>query len=440
LTAGLFDRAIQCIEKFIEIHDITGFRTLNRWLGRIPAELVLAHPVVCFAFAQVILYTTDRFAPATTVRIEPMLSAAETAWEAQENHQGLGEVLSFRGMAAWWQGDFQKAFEYAHRSLDELPEYDVLYRGTSLLTVSYEGLSAGRILAAQDRALEARALLGAAQNIFGVLAAIQILAEIFYWQGEFEPAEQLNQQILVEAVGDESMLDDQGIASLGLAHIAYERNDLEEAERFAVRALDAGDQRGNEFLRVQATIRLAHIHSGKGDPLHARELLKALEAKIQNPALLREIHCAQALISIRAKDDPALDWWVGIISAEDQGARHLQQEREAFTLARLRIAQGKPREALEALRGWRLDSAVNGRVRSQVRAMCLEALGYYTAGSLPEAHMPLIEALRLGQGRGFRRTFIDEGEQMAALIQAALPGLPNRTLTLFAGTLLRSFP
>ncbi len=106
--------------------------------------------------------------------------------------------------------------------------------------MSYEILNAGRILEAQDQILEARALLGAAQNIYGVLATTQILAEIFYWQGEFEQAGQLNQQILIDAVGDESMLDDQGIAALNLAHIAYERNELEQAEQYAGRALNLG--------------------------------------------------------------------------------------------------------------------------------------------------------------------------------------------------------
>jgi hypothetical protein len=58
----------------------------------------------------------------------------------------------------------------------------------------------------------------------------------------------LNRQILTEAVGDESMLDDQGLASLNLADIAYERNELDQAREFAGRALDLARQRGNKLL------------------------------------------------------------------------------------------------------------------------------------------------------------------------------------------------
>ncbi len=186
---------------------------------------ILRHPVISFTNAQIILYSSDRFAPATAARIEPFLQAAEALWSAQGHQQGLGEIHAFRGNLAWWQGDFQKAFEYGRQSLDELPEYDVLWRGISLLIGSYAALNEGRILEAQDQALEARARLGAAQNLFGVLAAIQMLSEIFYWQGDLEQAEELNRQIQSEAVGDESMLDDQGIAALNLARIEYERND-----------------------------------------------------------------------------------------------------------------------------------------------------------------------------------------------------------------------
>jgi LuxR family maltose regulon positive regulatory protein len=52
----------------------------------------------------------------------------------------------------------------------------------------------------------------------------------------------------------------------------------------------------------------------------------------------------------------------------------------------------------------------------------------------------LEEALTLGQAKGFRRLFLDQGTNLAALLQRALPSIQNRTLSLFAATLLHSFP
>ncbi len=392
LSAELSERVIGLIEKFIEIHDLAELRTLGRWLEKIPEGEISLHPEICFTYAQVILYSAaDRFAPATTTRLEPFLRAAEQIWQERADHKKLGELLSFRGIVAWWQGNFQKAFLYARQSLDELPEYDVLWRGNSLLILSYEALNAGRILDAQDKILEARALLGAAQSIFGVLAALQVLSEIFYWQGELEEAEKLNRQILTEAVGDESMLDDQGFASLSLANIAYERNELDQAGEFAGRALDLARQRGNELLQAQATIRLASVEAARGEFQRAGGLLKSLVAEVQNPVLLRQTQEAQARLSIQAGEQQALAGWQLLVSDGDVSTLQVQKEREAFTLARLRIAEGKASQALEILEGWAANAAENGRVRSQISALCLEALAYAADSNQVQASQSLIE-------------------------------------------------
>jgi len=440
LTAEMFERAIDLIEKYLEIHDLREARTLSRWLAGIPRSNVLRHPVICFTFAQIILYSEDRFAPATAVKIEPYLAAAESLWQAHENFTGLGQLHSFRGNVTWWQADLQKAFEYARQSLRELPENEVFWRGNSLLILSYEALNEGWVLDAQDLVLEARALLGAAQNIYGVLAAIQLLSEVFYLQGDLEQAEQLNQQILVDAVGDESMLDDQGFASLSLANIAYERNELNKADELARRALDLGKQRANEVLQVQATLRLAHICSAKGDLPAAHELVKSMEARVHSPVLLPDIQDAQALLAIEENHVSSLDWWVKIISNENRNTLHLQQEREAFLLARLKLVEGRPAEAFAIISHWKPDFTGNGRVRSQAEGSLLEAIAHQADKNMERALPPLSDALTLGQTKGFRRLFLDEGTRLAALLQAALPSIHNRTLSLFATTLLHLFP
>ena len=439
LRARLFERSMSLIEKYMEIHDLQEMHTLSRWMEIIPRQDILQTPLICFTYAQIILYSEDRFAPATRHKIEPFLAAAESMWQAQENHPRLGQLLSFRGNVTWWQGDFQKAFEYARQSLTKLPESEVFWRGNSLLILSYEALNEGRVLDAQALILEARALLGAAQNIFGVLASTQLLGEVFYQQGELEQAEQLNQQILTDAVGDESMLDDQGIASLSLAQIAYERNDLVQAENLAARALDLGKQRANEMLQVQASIRLAYINSAKNDLSGAHELIKSMEARIQNPMLLRELQNANVLLCIHAHDFSALDWWVKMISDENRNIFHMQKEHETFTLVRLQIAEGKPAKAFSILENGKADIVENGRVRSQIESLILEALTYYANSNMAKAVGVLREVLSLGQAKGIRRLFLDEGARMAALLQAAIPLLPSRTLSLFATTLLHSF-
>jgi LuxR family maltose regulon positive regulatory protein len=409
LAARSFERAMKLIERYIEIHELSEMTTLGRWFEQIPAQEIFVRPTICFTYAQIILYSSsNRFSPGLIVPLEPFLQAAEKAWRKVEDHERVGELLSLRAIVTWWQGDFPKAVEFTHQSLDELPENDVLWRGNSLLILSQEALDAGQILEAQDAILEVRAQMGAAQNIHGVLAAIQISGEISYWQGELEQSAELNQQILDGAVGGDEMLDDQGIASLGLAHVAYEKNDLEQASQLAAQALGLAERRGNEMLQVETTIRLAYIQAAKHEFVQADALLNSLTGKIQNSFLLPSIQETQARLSVLADEGLWPAAWLNVISSRGPDGFSVQNERETFTLARIQVAQGKTNEALHVLQGRAAKAAAQGRVRSQAETLRIEALAWHADTDPTHAAQLLAEALTIAHAKGFRRLILDE--------------------------------
>jgi LuxR family maltose regulon positive regulatory protein len=430
LAAGLFERVLELVETFIEIYDLKEMGTLTRWLERIPVVLTMAHPAVCMAYAQVILFSSDRYAPATAARIEPYLRAAEQVWVAAGNEAKVGTVLALRGMMLLWQGEFQKSLAAVYAALEKMPESEVFWRGVSLLNVAGGEMYAGRMLSAQDKILEARALLGASQNIFGLLAASGMLSEIFYAQGDLELCVQLCEQVMAEAVGDDSMLDDQGNARLNLAHAAYEQNDLETAARYAAEAFDLGQQRANELLQAQAAGRSALIRTAKGELAQARADLKALAAQMKTALAQTEIRTVEARLSVRAGEAPGA--WL----TTSHEALAAQKERETFILARWQIVAGQPAAALALLQPILDESIAHGRVRSQVEALCLLALA---AKDLPQAAEWLTQALAIGHEKGFRRLFLDENARMAALLKEILPALTKRPVSLYATTLLHLF-
>ena len=108
-------------------------------------------------------------------------------------------------------------------------------------------------------------------------------------------------------------------------------------------------------------------------------------------------------------------------------------------MARLQMAKGKPGEALAALKGWQAEAAEHGRARSQVEASCLEAQAHYANSDMKRARQALTQALIIGQAKGFRRLFLDEGMQLAALLQTVHPTLTDRGSSLYVTTLLHSF-
>ncbi len=431
LAAGLYERASELVETYVGIYSLNEMRTLARWIEEIPQALTFQRPAVCQMYAQVILFASDRFAPATARRIEPYLSAAESVLQAAGDEAGVGSVLALRGMMLIWQGDFQRGLDCAYRSLEKLPESEVFWRGVSLLNAAFGDLFAGRMLSAQDRILEARAFLGASQNLYGLLAANGMMSRVYFAQGEMDLCIELSRQIMAEAVGDDSMLDDQGEARLILARVAYERNELAAAEGYASEALELGKRRHNELLQAQAAGRLALARAAQGKP--AIDELKSLSARLQSSLALREARQVEMLLAIRLGE--IIDNWL-----EANPASLLsQKEQEAFILARQRIDVGKPGEALELLAPFLADAAPNGRLRSHAEALCLAALAHEAAGDLSQARQELVQALTIGQEKGFRRLFLDEGERMAALLRETLPGITRRALTLYASALLQSF-
>jgi len=440
LQAGLYERAALFINRYIDLHNFTEFHTLRRWAAQIPGEILARYADLCFNYALVILFSDDRYSPATVSLLDPLLRTAEEAWQREENEEKLGEVHSVRGMIAWWQGDLKTAFDRARQALDLLPENNLTWRGVAMLTSSYQELYSGRLQTAQEQILEARALLGAAQNQRGTLAATQILSEVYFWQGDMEQVVVLSQQVSQEATGSEDMLDDQGSAALTLGQVAYEHNDLDESEAHARRALDAALQRKNEFLEVDAAILLAQVLAARGIPGRAQDLLRDLAARIQHPSHLRKIQTTQASISLRLGDTNAAKAWRAAIAIPDSNILPLEIERERLLLARLLRFEGRADETLDFLKGMGEEAAREGRARSEAQILCAEALSQAAAGSPERAAQALTRALSTGQAKGFRRLLLDEGDNLAALIQDLIARpLNRRPLLVYATTLLQAF-
>ena len=435
LTAALFERAIVLVERFVEIYNLSEMHTLARWLERIPLTLTLQHPTICMTYAMVILFSSDRYAPATMARIEPYLQAAEQVWRTQGNDEKVGTALALRGMMLLWQGDFKQSLACVEQALEMMAENEIFWRGVSLLNATGGDMNAGRLSEAQDKILEARAFLGASQNFHGLLATTSMLSEIFYLQGNLEQAALLANQLIAEAVGDESMLDDQGDARRILADVAYEQNDLKAAKQYAVEARDMAQQRKNELLEAQAQVQLAAIRAAQGHETQAYDELITLAGRLNNRLAYREVQDGLAGLALRRGRLENLDRWQASIQNETENLLYPQRVRETCLLARLHIAEGRPAEALSLLEPSPTDAAY-----SLTQVLCIQALAHRATGNLSAAGETLVRALAIGHEKGFRRVFLDEGAPMAALLRELVSALPNRPLSLYAGTLLHLFP
>lgn len=415
ILAREFEHAAILIERLIEQRGRAEIYTLRRWIEQLPKDVLEHHPDLCFSLAMALFFTADRFLTTTVPRVEIPLQMAERFWRNEKNDAKLGEVQSLRSIMVLWQGESQRAFAYARESLELLSDDDVNWRGSSLICVGLEELFAGSIDSAQNHFIEARALCGAAQNIHGVLAALALSAEAHVWQGEFDQAAVLYEQVFADAVGGEAMLDDQSSAHLGVANVAYEQNDLEKAEQHATRALELSQPRSNEKIQVESSIILARIQHARGNSVQAQELLRALVGRIRLPLLLRQVQMWQARFAFYADDLDAVHRWYAALTQNDDVPR-VQQEQEALLAARMHFAEGKPDAAIELIEPWRVDAQEHGRTRSEIETLCIKALAQSAQSKKGQAIKTLTRALTIAQPKNYRRSFIDEGKELQLLI------------------------
>ena len=444
ITARTFERAAVLIEQ-LEQRNFQELQTLRRWAEQLPQDVLHEHPALCFNYAMALLFTSDRYAPATAALVETPLQAAEAAWQEAKDDRRLGQVFALRSMIAMWQGDWARSFAWAKEALELLPEHEVNWRGISLLNASLQDLLAGNINSAQRMALEARVLCEAAQNIHGASGATLLLAGMHVAQTELDQAEALYRQVLDEAGDAEELLDDRGFAQLGLGTIAFERNDLASAEQHATQALDAAQalefaqRRPEADVHVHASLLLARIQHARGQTQPAQDRLRTLAARTHRASWLREVQAWQARFSLDAGDLDTVQRWHTTHAQHTDDVLKMQQEQEALIVARLQIAAGDSETALKRLEQWRRDARAHGRVRSELEILCLQALAHAAQDDTQRAHKTLVRALTLAQPNGCRRVFLDEGQNIAALLQAVVPDLKKRPLATYAMLLLKAF-
>ena len=449
LHAREFARVATLIEQSLKPHyeydRLNEYHTLRRWIGSLPEDVLGQHPRLCMQVVLLLLFSWGGHAdcrPSTLAQIERLLHKAECTWQAEVNHQALGELLAVRALISGEQGDLAQASLFAREALACLPESESQWRGCCFRIIGTEEMLAGWARSSRERLQEAWAFFQVAGNRQGGRATLLALAEACILQGELRQAAELYRAVLATAGED---LFDTGKAQLGLAQLSYEWNALEEAWQQAQEALDLGTCLMDEALQVQASLILARIEDARGQTAAAQQRLHALLAQLPGgasphlPQLMRHIHAGQARLALGAGDLAATGYWFTTSATHRESLPRLHQEQEVFITARLLIAQGKTEEALRLLEGWLVEAHQHGRTHSEVEILVLMAKAVFAQHRLFHASSLLREALVIAQAEGYQRLFLDEGEEMVALLRAALPTTRKERCEPYVRMLLRAF-
>jgi LuxR family maltose regulon positive regulatory protein len=438
-----FEYAIRIIESFLEPYylndEVLGLHTLRRWLEEIPQPIIHQHPLLCFAQAAVILLIGNRYQPMTRMLLEEPLSIAENYWRTEGPRKRLGEVQALRALAAWWQDDLAASFVASRQALEYLPKDEKHWRGICILHAGIEVYLAGRFLEARESFLEARILCEEVGNRYPARAALLVLADLCYWQGELHQAARFYEQVLAEAGKDYA---DAGNARLGLARLCCEWNDLAAAEQHIIEAQVFIPRILDEKYPVRVELALLALHQARGEIKQAQEQLHTLIVLTQqykSPQLYREALLLQAQLALASGDLVTVQAWSKTRNHDPNDLFLHLQEREALLEARFLMAQGQVSEALLLLEYRQEEAHRYKRSHSKMEIRMLQALAYLFAGDVDIARREIREVLIQAQGEGYQRLFLNEGRSMAALLRAVLPDMQKGSQTAYVRNLLHAF-
>ncbi|MBD8022645.1 LuxR C-terminal-related transcriptional regulator [Microbacterium gallinarum] len=429
--------------------------TLRTWMEALPEDVFRSRPVLSLGCAGALLSTGEVEGVEARLRDAERWVNASAATEASESGPPLavdveelrrlpGSIAIYRSGLALAQGDATATVDHARRALLLLDAEDEYRRGAA---AALEGLAlwgSGDLNGAFEGYSSSVAGFRRSGHIADVLGCTITLADIRLTQGRLSDALAHYEGALALALAQSSQVR-RGIPDMhvGIATILCERGELEAAASHLDDALALGDSAGLPKYRYRSRLAMAQLRQARGDLAAAAELVDEAERFFVTDMapLVRPVPATKARIRVhqgRIADAVAWAHESGLSPADELS---YAREYEHITLARILVSQHRRHggqhaldDALALLTRLRGAAVEGGRTGSVIEILVLHSLAYRAHGDLQSAVDSLTEALRLAEGEGYARVFLDEGAALSALLEAVAADGPVRE---YAQRLLR---
>ena len=434
-----YPRVVRLVEKIalptiLQAH----VKTIDAWLQAIPREYIEKSPRLNMAFAWLnLLRGTPDQAKSYLNRLAVIFSADESVQDSSLQ----GEWLALQSKQFAMQGKPAESRDLAHRALQILPEADVLVRTMLHLNLAdaceqthdYDGANE----TFQMIVREAQARGDFATEIIGMSGQARMLL----MQGCLYPAFALAMRGVrrLETTGQATPFSATFFGELG--QIYYHWHQLDQARDHSLRSIQVSGVSGYNDPEIYHHVMLSRIHQMDGDwEASAREMQHASDlARKIPPAMVRE-----QVISQQVRVDLALDRLTAAQTALQPEGFGFEETfdfpflppdanvlhplallyNSALRILLYRTAMGNGGKNLK--RGVELaDLVLAGELRCSQIPAALETLLLRSQmkaalsdqdGSLADA----AQALKLAEPEGFISIFVEEGPQVAEILNTLL--------------------
>ena len=427
VAAGQMLWAARIIEQHFDlVYNIRGeAATIHRWLSVLPAEVVRSRPRLLLA--QAVMAATSGHLEV----VEPLLDAAECVppgWADEPFEPTAGVAASLlinvpatttlhRSYLAQLHGDAAATAAFAAQALAESkPEERMLSAVVHGFLAVAEWLR-GRLTEA-ERAFASsvtgwREIGQLTHTAWGYYS----LALLRRAQGRLDAAALTCEQALDALVTAGRPPPAAGPGYVGLAEIAYQRDELDSALRHASEGIALCRQFVYTPPLAGGLAILAMIRQATGDPAGALAAITEAGQASPGPAgLLNQVPAQRARLLLAQGDLPAAARFPQDNGLGPDDEPDYAREPGHLVLARILLAQDRPGQALALLDRLHAAALAQDRAGSLIETGALRALALAASGDEAGAVTALAGALLLACPQGYIRVFADEGAPMAALL------------------------
>lgn len=427
VAAGDVELAVGTVRSVVEAEIRRGeLVTVLSWLNRLPDDDVRARPDLA-GFKGWLLYLGGRVDEA-----QSYADIADATMPADAPATDRAMLNTFQSYLALTRGRPARAAELATEALQQLGDSTSFFRAAAMGVLGQARRLTGDRRGAIE-VLRAAVRLGERSgNPLSTLEATGYLAPLLYVQGRLREAVVLCQDALRGHTGPGgSPLPMAGLAEVPLGTLLYERDELQDAKRHLTDGIARCEQLGTTSYALLGLRTLARLQVAIGQPDDGfRSLLAA-----RRHADAAEDHRRARLVLATVAE---LHLRTGNVTGAADTLREISGERpstsdyELLTAARLQIAQNQAAAALDDLQAIESRALDEGRDGSLVAILTVTARARAALGDHDAARDQLARAIELAAPDGYRRTLLDEGPQLLALLRDVRSTAPEFVTDLLA--------